>query len=98
MAFQLFTAYFTERFFLPIQFIEGVWFKHNAFIVVAVVKAKQVADFVRTFFYYPVNKVVIVPASPVIFILDLAVETTAAPTDSRASPNTKLLPFLKRSW
>jgi hypothetical protein len=66
--FQLLTAHFTEHFFLPIQFIEGVWFKHDAFLVVAVVKPEQVPDFVRTFFCYPINEVIIVPFPPVILI------------------------------
>jgi hypothetical protein len=67
---QLLAAHFTEHLFLPIQFIEGVWFKHDAFPVVAVVKAKQVPDLMRTFFGYPVNEVVIVPTPSVIFITE----------------------------
>ncbi len=47
MPFQPFTAYFTEHLFLPIQFIESVGFKHDAFPVRAVIKAEQVPDFVR---------------------------------------------------
>ena len=64
MPFQPFTAYFTEHLFLPIQFIESVGFKHDTFPVRAVIKAEQVPDFVRTFFRYPINEVIVVPTLP----------------------------------
>ena len=67
---KLLTACFTEHLFLPIQFIEGIRFKHDAFPVMAVVKSKQVPDFVSTFFCYPVNKIVVVPASSIIFVTE----------------------------
>jgi hypothetical protein len=67
---QLLTAPGTEHFFLPVQFIEGIWFEHDAFPVVAVIKAEQVPDFVSTFLCYPVNEVVIVPVPSVIFITE----------------------------
>jgi hypothetical protein len=66
----MFPARCTENFFLPVQFIEGVRFEHNTFLVAAVFKAKEVPDFMGPFFCYPVNEVVIVPVSAVILITE----------------------------
>ncbi len=98
MRFQLRPAILAEHFFLAVKFIERVWFEHDTFPVAAMLKAKEVPDFMRTFFCYPVNEVIVASFPPVILIIQRAVETTAAPTDWRASPNKKLWPLLKRSW
>ena len=66
----MFPARCAEHLFLTVQFIEGVGFEHNAFLVTAVFKTKEVPDFMGPFFCYPVDEVVIVPISPVILITE----------------------------
>ena len=67
---QMFPASCTELLFLTVQFIECVGFEHNAFMVAAVFKAKEMPDFMGSFLCYPVNEVVIDPISSVLLITE----------------------------
>src|SRR5208337_2899687 len=66
----MFAADGTEHLLLTVKFVEGVGLEHNAFPVPAVIEAEEMPDLVGTFLRDPVDQVVIVVLSPVIFVAE----------------------------
>jgi hypothetical protein len=96
MRFHLLPAILAEHLFLAIQFIERIWFEHDTFAFAAMLKAKEVPDFMCTFFCYPVNKVIIAPFPPVILIIQPGCRDYRCTDRLAGKPEHKTVPVIKK--
>jgi hypothetical protein len=85
-----------QHLFLPVQFIKRVWFEHDTFPVIAMCKPEKVPDFMRPFFGYPVNQVIVARLASVILIIQPCCRNHCCTNRQAGKPEHKTVAIVKK--